>query len=173
MAEILFILVTLYAVYVVHNVVTGNQTSKEDSNVQSPEALKKVVIATKEDVKVELKVKPQKAVAKKVVATKTKVKSKAVAKPKAATKPKIASKSKVASKTKSKSDLPSGSVRNPETGEVVKVASSYRMTKRWIKDALVTEGLLDKVYKVSEIDEAATIKINQALDKFKVMDKFL
>lgn len=169
MAEILFILVTLYAVYVVHNVVTGNQTSKEDSKVQSQKVPKNDVIATKEEVEVEVEVKakPQKPVAKKVAVAKTKAKTKAATKPKAAIKP------KVASKTKSKSDLPSGSVRNPETGEVAKIASNYRMTKRWIKDALVAEGLLDKVYKISEIDDAVTVKINQALDKFKVMDKYL
>ncbi|KAF3978103.1 MAG: hypothetical protein HFP77_03515 [Methylococcales symbiont of Iophon sp. n. MRB-2018] len=68
--------------------------------------------------------------------------------------------------------IPSGNLRNPETGEEAKMANSYRMSKRWIKDALVTEGLLDKVYKPAEVDEAKKIEINLAFEKILQMDKY-
>ncbi|KAF3981105.1 MAG: hypothetical protein HFP81_08490 [Methylococcales symbiont of Hymedesmia sp. n. MRB-2018] len=68
--------------------------------------------------------------------------------------------------------IPSGNLRNPETGEEAKMANSYRMSKRWIKDALVAEGLLDKVYKPAEVDEAKKIEINLAFEKLLQMDKY-
>jgi hypothetical protein len=43
------------------------------------------------------------------------------------------------------------------TGEEARVAGNYRMVKRWIKEALVEEGLLGKIYKNNELDEADLI----------------
>jgi ABC-type anion transport system duplicated permease subunit len=150
MAEVLFILVTVYVVYVVHSIVTCKQRNKAEA------------VATKAQVSVaEIAVKkePKKTVTekKKVVEKKPVVKKAPVAK----------------SKAKTNTTLPAGSLRNPETGEVAKIASQYRMTKRWIKDALVTEGLLQKVYKTNEIDDAAKVKIDKALVKLAKMDKYL
>lgn len=65
-----------------------------------------------------------------------------------------------------------GAVRNPTTGEVTTIANNYRFIKRWIKDALVTEGLLEKIYKNNELDESAEALIKQALVKFEAMDKY-
>ena len=147
MAEIIFILITVYAVYVVHSIIT----SKEKKKVKSSTVKAKVSVATaskKEETKAV--VKQEKPVAKKVVPTKTKTKV----------------------KPKAKAKLDSGSLRNPETGEVAKIASSYRMCKRWIKDALVTEGLLEKVYKTNEVDEAEKEKIDKALVKLAKMEKY-
>ncbi|NJA05672.1 MULTISPECIES: hypothetical protein [Methylomonas] len=64
------------------------------------------------------------------------------------------------------------SVKNPKTGEVAKISGNYAFAKRWIKDALVEEGLLDKVYKNNELDEAATTKIQAALQQLAAMDKY-
>ena len=64
-------------------------------------------------------------------------------------------------------------VRNPATGETAIVQSNYRFTKRWIKEALVEEGLLDKVYKNSELDDATSAKVKDALAKFREMEKYL
>nr|WP_305909532.1 hypothetical protein [Methylomarinum sp. Ch1-1]MDP4522451.1 hypothetical protein [Methylomarinum sp. Ch1-1] len=64
------------------------------------------------------------------------------------------------------------SVKNPETGEVAKIPNNYRFTKRWVKEALVNEGLLDKIYKNNELDDATNAKIKTALDKLKAMDKY-
>ena len=65
-----------------------------------------------------------------------------------------------------------GELRNPKTGEVSKVPSNYRFSKRWIKDILVEEGLLEKVYKNNELDEAVEEKIKAALLKLEAMEKY-
>ncbi|MGH8553943.1 MAG: hypothetical protein ACRERS_11670, partial [Methylococcales bacterium] len=62
--------------------------------------------------------------------------------------------------------------RNPETGETAAVPTNYRFPKRWIKRALVTEGLLDRVYTNSELDDKTFKKTKTALDKFKEIKKY-
>lgn len=68
--------------------------------------------------------------------------------------------------------IPSGNLRNPETNEQVKMANSYRMSKRWVKEALVAEGLLDKIYKATEIDDGKKIEINLAFEQLLQLDKY-
>lgn len=63
-------------------------------------------------------------------------------------------------------------LRDPKTGEVATSYNNYRFTKRWIKDALVTEGLLEKAYKNNELDAAIEAKIKDALVKLEAMDKY-
>lgn len=63
-------------------------------------------------------------------------------------------------------------LKNPKTGEVAKVPASYAFAKRWIKDALVEEGLLDKVYKNNELDDAVNGKIHAAIQQLRAMDKY-
>ncbi|NOS90153.1 MAG: hypothetical protein HOP34_16750 [Methylococcaceae bacterium] len=63
-------------------------------------------------------------------------------------------------------------LRDPQSGEVTTAYSNYRFTKRWIKDALVAEGLLDKVYKNNELDAAVEDNIKQALAKLENIDKY-
>jgi len=63
-------------------------------------------------------------------------------------------------------------LRHPETGEKASVPSTYRFAKRWIKDALVSEGLLDKVYKNNELDEKNSAKVKAALIEFKTLEKY-
>jgi len=63
-------------------------------------------------------------------------------------------------------------LRDPKTGEVATVYSNYRFTKRWIKDALVAEGLLDKVYKNTELDAAIEATIKDAIVKLEAIDKY-
>lgn len=157
MAEVLFVLVTIYIVYIVQGVFSGDYKKKDTSikaNNLKPVEIK--VTETKESsishkvttAQVEKKVTPvKKTVAKKTVSKKT---------------PAVKSKAK-----KAASEL-----RNPKTGEVAKIANSYRMTKRWIKEALVEEGLLSKVYKTNELDDAAKTKIDKALIKLAKMDKY-
>ena len=147
MAEVIFILITVYAVYVVHSIIT----SKEKKKDKSPVIKAKIPGATaskKEETKAA--VKQEKPLVKKAVPAKTKTKA----------------------KPKGKTKVDSGNLRNPETGEEAKIASSYRMCKRWIKEALVTEGLLEKVYKTNEIDDAAKVKIDKALVKLAKMEKY-
>ena len=64
------------------------------------------------------------------------------------------------------------SLRNPVTGEVSPVPSNYRFAKKWIKEALVAEGLLGKVYKNSELTEVLNLRAKEAIDKFKHLEKY-
>lgn len=153
MAELLFVLVTVYVVYVVQKVVCDRPAKKPETLAEKAKASIKVVSKKDEE---EVAVKAEKSVPKKTVA----VKEKAKVKPKTTT------------KAKTKAAVLSSMVRHPETGEEAKISNNYRMVKRWIKEALVTEGLLDKVYKTNEIDAAAKVKINKALDKLSKMDKY-
>jgi hypothetical protein len=63
-------------------------------------------------------------------------------------------------------------VRDPASGEIITMPTNYRFAKRWLKDALVTEGLLDRVYKPSELDDAANRKTREALEQFKSLPKY-
>lgn len=65
-----------------------------------------------------------------------------------------------------------GGIRDPKTGELAAVTNNYRFTKRWIKEALVAEGLLDKIYKNNELDATAEAAIKEALLKLETMDKY-
>jgi len=148
MAEILFILLTVYVVYVVQSVVC----KKDPKKVVSPPEEKPDVVTEA------VKKQQQKTVTEKAkpAIKKTTVKKSPVVKSKAKTPQKTAN----------------SHLRNPETGDVDKIASSYRMTKRWIKEALVAEGLLPKIYKTAELDDAAKNKINKALLKLATMEKY-
>ncbi|CAL1238843.1 hypothetical protein [Candidatus Methylocalor cossyra] len=63
-------------------------------------------------------------------------------------------------------------LRNPLNGEISPMPTNYRFAKKWIKDALVAEGLLDRVYKPSELDETVSQKVKEALDKFKNLERY-
>ena len=63
-------------------------------------------------------------------------------------------------------------LKDPITGEVATSYSNYRFTKRWIKEALVTEGLLEKVYKNNELDASIEAAIKEALIKLEAIDKY-
>lgn len=66
----------------------------------------------------------------------------------------------------------SDNLKNPKTGEIAKIPNSYAFAKRWIKDALVEEGLLEKVYKNTELDDAINAKIQSAIQQLKAIDKY-
>lgn len=147
MTEGLFILTAFFVAYVVYVTVEGSKSKKSSS--KQPAAAPKKPAATKSKPKPTSKPKPsEKKPAAKVAAKKT------AAKP-------------------AEPELPaSNELQNPKTGEVATLSSNYRFTKRWIKDALVEEGLLPKVYKNTEIDDAAAKKIKTAFDKIKKMQKY-
>jgi hypothetical protein len=63
-------------------------------------------------------------------------------------------------------------IKNPKTGEVVIVYNNYRFAKRWIKEALVAEGLLKKIYKNNELNADVEAKIKAALVTLESMDKY-
>lgn len=61
---------------------------------------------------------------------------------------------------------------NPETGETAANPSNYRFAKKWIKQAMVDEGLLDKVYKNKELKGTTEKKVKEALNRFKQLEKY-
>ena len=63
-------------------------------------------------------------------------------------------------------------LRNPVTGEISPMPGNYRFAKKWIKEALVEEGLLPKVYKNSELTEALNLKAKEAIEKIKHLEKY-
>ncbi len=146
MAELLFILVTIYVAYVVFVVVDcERKKNSAKDNKPTAQAAKAQASASTQSVPSPIPAKAQ--------PTPAPVKKPALAKA-------------------SPTSLPADTIKNPETGEVVKIASNYRFIKRWIKEALVKEGLLDKIYKNTELDKAALAKIEKALDKLKAMPKY-
>lgn len=72
----------------------------------------------------------------------------------------------------SKTEAGPSELRNPETGEVAAVPANYRFAKRWIKEAMVAEGLLERIYKNNELDYAASEKVKAALESFKLLEKY-
>jgi len=150
MAELLFILVTIYVAYVVFKVVECEKNLKKQKTATQP------ATASQPHVTVKTEVTPKPA---------------AAPQPKTASTPKPASPAKPATPAAA-TKLNPGELKNPETGEISKIASNYRFLKRWIKEALVTEGLLEKIYKNTELDKANIAKINEALNKLKAMDKY-
>jgi len=63
-------------------------------------------------------------------------------------------------------------LRDPKTGEVATSYNNYRFTKRWIKDALVSEGLLPKVYKNDELEPTIEANIKAAIIKLGALKTY-
>ena len=165
MAELIFIATTIFVAYVIFTVTDDKKTKSEPNQT---EAEKPAAVVEPVEVKVDVKAEtpaPVKPAATKTVAAKPAAKT---AKPKTAVKPKAATVAPVAATT----EVPSDSLRNPKTGEVVKIPNSYAFAKRWVKDALVEEGLLDKIYKNNELDNEANAKIQAAMEQLKQMAKY-
>ena len=145
MSEALFILTVIFVAYVVYVAVDEHKTnSKSASPKVKPEA-------------------PEVVTEQQIPETVTKNNKPTIIKP--ATIKKV-------TPTATAQDTVKKGLRDPKTGEVATTYSNYRFTKRWIKDALVTEGLLDKVYKNNELDAAIEASIKDAIVKLEAMDKY-
>lgn len=170
MTEGLFILTTIFVAYVVY-VMIGEQkaaakpqipTAKPEAQTVAEQPKPQVIVAKEESAAI--KPAPAKTVAPKVTKTKA-----AAAKP-AATKAAVA-KPALAKKTAAVM-VKSAGLKDPKTGDVVTAYSNYRFTKRWVKDALVAEGLLEKVYSGKELNTETEAKIKEAIGKLEAMDKY-
>lgn len=164
-----------YVTYALGSLIFIDQSkSKSQSRTKAPGSdtvAKPKSAAAKPSPAAKAKAKP--AAAKK--AAPAKPKPKPAAKP-AATKPaatKAKPKAATAKSTASKATDNVIAFRNPDTGEEAKIPPSYPFSKRWIKDALVAEGLLDHVYKNNELDDANTKKVTEALEKLKKIEKYV
>ncbi len=156
MAEVLFILTTIFVAYVIYALIEDQKTTvmPKAAPIAKPEA--QAVVA--EQAKPQIAVAEQKPAAIKPAQAKT-----AAVKP-APTKAKAAKKAPVVAK--------SGGLKDPKTGEVATTYNNYRFTKRWIKEALVTEGLLEKIYTGSELNAEIEAKIKEAVAQLEAMDKY-
>jgi hypothetical protein len=63
-------------------------------------------------------------------------------------------------------------LKNPMTGDIANTYTNYRFTKRWIKEALVTEGLLEKVYKNNELNAEIEATIKIAIAKLETIEQY-
>lgn len=188
MTEVLFILTTIYVAYVVYLIVGEKTQGSQSGAAESIKSKVSQLFAEKSaapssvaaDIEPAAHVSEPKAqeaaktesvaVAEKTVSIKEPAaptpEPAVEAKPKAETrKPASAAKKPAAAKAPSE-------VRNPETGEVNALPNNYRFAKRWMKDALVKEGLLPKVYKNDELDEKANKKIKTAFTKFAKLEQY-
>ncbi|MFN5745715.1 MAG: hypothetical protein ACK443_06465 [Methylococcaceae bacterium] len=86
--------------------------------------------------------------------------------------PVVTEKPKVAPTPPAASVTPANNLRNPATGEITAVPANYRFAKKWIKDALVSEKLLDRVYKPSQLDDATAKKAKDAIEQLRTIAKY-
>jgi hypothetical protein len=200
MIEGLFVLTTIFVAYVVYAIIGDQRASakskalaaKPETPVAAVEPPKPpVAVAQEKPAAVKPAAQAKTAAAKpaaakkatppaaKPAAAKSTTAKPAAAKPaapKAAAKPattKAATATKpAAAKQPPAAAAPSAGLKNPTTGEVATAYHNYRFTKRWIKDALVEEGLLDKVYTANELNPEVDAKIKEAIAKLEAMDKY-
>lgn len=188
MTEGLFILTTIFVAYVVYAIIGEQKASaKSKAPAAKPEAQAaaveqpkpQVAVAKKEEEPAAIKPTAAKPVAPKAAATKTAppkpAKTKAATPKVAAAKAapaKPAAAKKTAKATAAAPQSQSTGLKDPKTGEVATAYSNYRFTKRWIKDALVAEGLLEKVYPNNELNSETETKIKEAIGKLEAMDKY-
>lgn len=156
MAELLFIATTIFVAYVLFTVVSDEKKNPDtrQSEAQPANHQQPAPIAEKTDTPT-----PTPKPVSKPGKTPT-VKSKA------------ATPAKKAQPAPAPAAIGSDSLKNPKTGEVAKLPSNYAFAKRWIKEALVEEGLLDKIYKNNELDSATNAKISDALQQLKTLEKY-
>lgn len=159
MAELLFIATTVFVAYVLFTVIGGEKTKPDTTSQPAVEP-----VSSKEPAPAAEKPTPPPASPKPVKKT-TKA---SAAKPKATTSAKKAQPAAAPAPTAISSD----SLKNPKTGEVAKLPSNYAFAKRWVKEALVEEGLLDKIYKNNELDSDTNAKITSALQQLKSLEKY-
>ncbi|MGZ8172743.1 MULTISPECIES: hypothetical protein [Methylobacter] len=191
MIEGLFILTTIFVAYVVYAIIDEQKaTAKSKAPAAKPEpqaaALEQPTpqVAVTKEKPAAIKPAEAKTVAPKAAATKavppvaakpvaTKATAaKAAAKPAAPKTTKAAPAKPATAKKPAAVAAKSAGLKDPKTGDVVTAYSNYRFTKRWIKDALVTEGLLEKVYTANELNAEIDAKIKEAIAKLEAMDQY-
>ena len=183
MFEVLFFLTALYLGYVAKEAYQAVARAEKGEPVfvekpkpaPAPKVVAKAAEAPKKAAPVAKAAEPKPAPAPAKVPAAPKAKAEPAKKPaapaKAAAAPKAAPKPKAAKATESKVVL-AEDLKNPETGEITPVPANYRFAKKWIKDALVEEKLLDRVYKPNELDEVASAKVKEAIDKLRALKKY-
>lgn len=153
MSEVFFILTTIYVAYVVYKI---SEDTKQEKRTSKPAPAESIMTPSGS-----------------ISVTETAFASSEFA----AEEPKVVEKTpepKPEPKAEKVEAAPvsSSNLRDPKTGETAKVTNNYRGLKRWLKEALVAEGLLEKVYSNNELNDANNAKIKKALDAIKTMSKY-
>ncbi len=161
MIEILFVMSIMFVAYVAHSVYSSSQNNASSpSPTAKPETADPVGQMSAPLAAAIPPIKPKQPAtfvkAKKPSPTKAKAKT-----PVPAPSPALAVQA-----------LAKGTVRDPLSGEVASITSNYRFTKRWIKEALVAEGLLDKVYTNKDLNPEAEAVIKAAMAQLASMEKY-
>jgi len=148
MTELLYLIIAVFVGYVIYVVVREQKATTSHSSA-SPAKPEKPVVAVKPSA-------PRSA-SKTIKAVNVKSVAAVANHPEPATAPHDAGKR---------------GLKDPATDEVATAYSNYRFTKRWIKEALVTEKLLDKVYKNDELTADIEANIKSAVIKLEAIDKY-
>lgn len=167
MAELLFIATMIFVAYVVFVVMGDKKDSPEPVKTEEAKPETPQPVAQQAEVQPDVPAELVKS-ATPVPAAKPKRSRAAPAKAAAAKTEPAPSTTPAPAPTTSTGDT----LKNPKTGEVAKIPASYSFAKRWIKDALVEEGLLDKVYKNNELNDDVNARIQDALQQLKALDKY-
>ncbi|MFZ2727198.1 MAG: hypothetical protein WAX77_13160 [Methylococcaceae bacterium] len=179
MTEILFILTVLFIAYIV----CSFSAERKILNKTMPQDTKPVLEEPKAVIEKMQEVKPQVIIVENKVAEKAETPAEVIiTEPKEAiiTAPVVVTPTPVAETLKeipataiiNQDNVIKKEIRNPKTGEISTPHGNYQFTKRWIKEALVTEGLVDKIYKSNELSSDTEAKIKQALIKLAAMDNY-
>lgn len=173
MGELLFIATTVFVAYVVYTAIGGNKENPEQP-ASRPEPSPESSSSPEPEPAPPAANIPPPPHSPQPVAAKPASKTPAKAQAKAKTTPAKKAKADVAPAAESEAAAApaTDSVKNPKTGEVAKLPGNYAFAKRWIKEALVEEGLLDKIYKNNELDGDTTAKIQAALQELKALKKY-
>jgi hypothetical protein len=147
MTEVLFVLTVIYVAYVLYTVFNDRKKTIVKSITPAAEPEKQVSAVQRSSVEPIPEQKPPKTLKTDVPKT---VKSTDTKKP-------------VATKK---------GLKDPKTGDIATTYNNYRFTKRWIKEALVTEGLLEKVYKNNELNAEIEAEIKVAIAKLETMEQY-
>lgn len=165
MAELLFIATIIFVGYVLFEVVGEKKENPGPVTADPPKSEPSPTESTAPPVEA--------ATAESTVSEPEAVKS-ATATPTTAKspRPRTPSTRKAAAPAETPEPVSSDSLKNPKTGEIAKIPANYTFAKRWIKDALVEEGFLDKIYKNNELDDDANSRIHEALQKLQALEKY-
>ena len=148
MTELVYVFIAIFVAYVIYGVVSDKKSTTTPSPV-NPAKSEKSVVAAKP-------ARPRSASkTKKVADLKT-----------------VAAVANPSEPTSAPQDTGKRGLKDPKTGEVTTVYSNYRFTKRWIKEALVAEKLLEKIYKNDELTADIELKIKSAVIKLETIDKY-
>ncbi len=165
MTEGLFVLTTIFVAYVIYVIVNEKKAGT------AGEAKKSAPVAAQSVAQVAVAEKP-KAPAAKAKPAAAKVASPKVAATAKKSVPAAPSPAPVAAELEVSASIKGSGLKDPKTGEVATTYTNYRFTKRWIKEALVAEKLVEKIYKNDEINADVEAKIKAGIAKLEGMKKY-